>query len=178
MREGKITRRQSQSLGRPAPDTRSGRIYQPTADELKEMACLPKKRSHLIRPAAKPAACSAGSWHQAHRGIIPWKRLAADRMMKFAQRAAAAEDTDECLHWILPLPPTKARSFRKNRLRRLLPYPPTVRDPEKDSAPRNWSRLVRDTHHMPHRAKRDRQRSRLDRDRHRPDHQNINVAVR
>jgi len=79
-----------------------GRLYQPTADGLKEMVSLAERA--LALDPTNGEACrllAAGIWHQAYRGIIPWDRSAADRVMMFAQRAVAAEETDEYSHWIL-----------------------------------------------------------------------------
>jgi tetratricopeptide (TPR) repeat protein len=81
-----------------------GRLYQPTAEGLREMASLAEKA--LALDPASGEACrllAAAIWHQAYRGIIPWDREAADRVMTFAQRAVAAEETDEYSHWMMAL---------------------------------------------------------------------------
>lgn len=81
-----------------------GRLYQPTADGLREMVTLAERA--LALDPTNGEACrllAAGIWHQAYRGIIPWDRSAADRVMMFAQRAVAAEKTDEYSHWVLAL---------------------------------------------------------------------------
>jgi len=81
-----------------------GRLYQPTADGLREMVSL-AERALALDPTSGEASrlLAAGIWHQAYRGIIPWDRSAADRVMTFAQRAVAAEETDEYSHWMLAL---------------------------------------------------------------------------
>jgi TolB-like protein len=81
-----------------------GRLYQPTADGLREMVSL-AERALALDPTSGEACrlLAAGIWHQAYRGIIPWDRSAAGRVMMFAQRAVAAEETDEYSHWILAL---------------------------------------------------------------------------
>ena len=81
-----------------------GRLYQPTADGLREMVSL-AERALALDPASGEACrlLAAGIWHQAYRGIIPWDRAAADRVMSFAQRAVVAEETDEYSHWMMAL---------------------------------------------------------------------------
>lgn len=81
-----------------------GRLYQPTADGLREMVSL-AERALALDPASGEACrlLAAGVWHQAYRGIIPWDRAAADRVMLFAQRAVVAEETDEYSHWMMAL---------------------------------------------------------------------------
>ena len=81
-----------------------GRLYQPTADGLREMVSL-AERALALDPTSGEACrlLAAGIWHQAYRGIIPWDRSATDRVMMFAQRAVAAEETDEYSHWMLAL---------------------------------------------------------------------------
>jgi TolB-like protein len=81
-----------------------GRLYQPTAEGLREMASLAEKA--LALDPASGEACrllAAAIWHQAYRGIIPWDREGADRVMMFAQRTVIAEETDEYSHWMMAL---------------------------------------------------------------------------
>jgi adenylate cyclase len=81
-----------------------GRLYQPTADGLREMVSLAEKALSLDPNSGE--ACrllAAGIWHQLYGGFIPWERAAADKVMMLAQRAVVAEETDEYSHWVLAL---------------------------------------------------------------------------
>jgi TolB-like protein len=81
-----------------------GRLYQPTADGLKEMVSLAEKALELDPNSGEACrALAAGIWHQAYRGIIPWDKAAADRVMMLAQRAVVAEESDEYSHWMMAL---------------------------------------------------------------------------
>jgi TolB-like protein/Flp pilus assembly protein TadD len=86
------------------------RLYQATADGLKDLVSLAEKA--LLLDPANGEACrllAAGIWHQAYRGFIPWDEATADRVMLFAQRAVIAEDADEYAHWMLGLAHLMAR---------------------------------------------------------------------
>jgi len=104
---------EGKAVGRKArPSSRVGdllarareRFYQPTVDGLNEVVSLAEEA--LVLDPANGEACrllAAGIWHQVYRGIIPWDRAAAVRVMLFAQRAMASEYTDEYSHWVLGL---------------------------------------------------------------------------
>jgi TolB-like protein/Flp pilus assembly protein TadD len=80
------------------------RLYQPTAEGLAEQIALAEQA--LLLDPANGEACrliATGIWHQAYIGFIAWDRAAADRVMKFAQRAVLAEQADEYAHWMLGL---------------------------------------------------------------------------
>ena len=106
MSEGKAVRRKAR------PSSRVGdllarareRFYQSTVDGFNEVVALAEEA--LVLDPFNGEACrllAAGIWHQVYRGIIPWDRAAADRVMVFAQRAVIAEDADEYAHWIMGL---------------------------------------------------------------------------
>ena len=80
------------------------RLYQPTAEGLMEQIALAEQA--LLLDPANGEACrliATGTWHQAYIGFIAWDRAAADRVMRFAQRAVLAEQADEYAHWMLGL---------------------------------------------------------------------------
>ncbi len=80
------------------------RLYQATADGLKDLVALAEKA--LLLDQANGEACrllAAGLWHQVYRGFIPWDRTTVDRIMMLAQHAVVAEDADEYSHWMLGL---------------------------------------------------------------------------
>ena len=104
---------EGKAVGRKArPSSRVGdllarareRFYQSTVDGFNEVVALAEEA--LVLDPSNGEACrllAAGIWHQVYRGIIPWDRAAANRVMLFAQRAVVAEDADEYAHWMLGL---------------------------------------------------------------------------
>ena len=84
--------------------TRSlGRLYQPTADGLREMVSLAEGHGTRSRQRrGLPPACP-GSGIRPTGALFPWDRAAADRVMLFAQRAVVAEEADEYSHWMMAL---------------------------------------------------------------------------
>ena len=106
MSEGKAVGRKARSSSRVGDLLARARerFYQPTLYGLNEVVSLAEEA--LVLDPTNGEACrllAAGIWHQVYRGIIPWDRAAADRVMLFAQRAVVAEDADKNSHWMMGL---------------------------------------------------------------------------
>ena len=104
------------------------RHYDLSAEGLSDTVSLAEKA--LALDPSNGEACrmiATGVWHQAYRGFIPWDRVAADRVMLFAQRAVVAEEADEYAHWILGLAYLMARQHDRAiiSLRRALDINPS-----------------------------------------------------